>query len=303
MFKKLKDGLSNLFKITLTDKNMEEVMDDLKMTLLKNDVAMLAAEKICEDTLAQLQGQKVGAFSKKDVLESAIKTAIYNILKVDQQFDLIEAIQSRADTKRPYVVLILGVNGTGKTTTIAKLAHLCKKNEVSVVVAASDTFRAGAIEQLEKHMQKVGVHLIKQAYKADPASVGYDAIEHATAKHINTVIIDTSGRQVTNKNLLEELKKIKRINQPDLTVFVGDSLAGNDVLFQAEQFNKAIGIDASIITKLDADSKGGAALSIAFITKKPIIYIGVGQGYDDLIPFNPDWFIEKITGSKSSSKK
>jgi fused signal recognition particle receptor len=302
MFKKMKEGLSNLFKTTLSEKNMDEILNDLKLTLLKNDVAVLAAEKICEETEANLKGQKVGAFSKKDVLANAIQDAIYDILKVEQQFDLIDLIKNRENPNRPYVILILGVNGTGKTTTIAKIAHLCKKNDVSVVVAASDTFRAGAIEQLETHMKRVGVPIIKQNYKADPASVGYDAIEHAIARHIQSVIIDTSGRQVTNKNLLEELKKIKRINQPDLTVFVGDSLAGNDVLFQAEQFNQMVGIDASIITKLDADSKGGAALSIAFITKKPIIYIGVGQGYDDLLPFNSDWFIEKITGSKVTKK-
>jgi fused signal recognition particle receptor len=298
MFKKLKESLVNLFKITLDEKNMSKVIEELKMTLLKNDVALLAADQICTDTMKSLQGEKIGAFSKKNILEDAIKTSIFGILKVQEQFDLVNAIKNRPNKTRPYVILVLGVNGTGKTTTIAKVANLLKKNEISLVVAASDTFRAGAIEQLNTHMQRVGVKIIKQDYKADPASVAYDAIEHATAKKIQTVIIDTSGRQVTNKNLLEELKKIKRINEPNLTLFIGDSLAGNDVLYQAEKFNEAIVIDASIITKLDADAKGGAALSIAYITKKPIIYIGVGQGYDDLIPFNPEWFVEKIAGTK-----
>jgi fused signal recognition particle receptor len=297
MFKKLKEGLSNLFKVTLTEKNMEETIEELKFTLMKNDVAVLAAEKVSDSAIEALKGQKVGAFSKKDVLEETIKNAIFDILKVDHQIDLVKSIKNRANKDRPFVILVLGVNGTGKTTTIAKIAHMLKKYDLSMVVAASDTFRAGAIEQLETHMQRVGVKIIKQNYKADPASVGFDAIEHAIARHLDCVIIDTSGRQVTNKNLLEELKKIKRINQPDLTIFIGDSLAGNDVLFQAEQFNLTIGIDGSIITKLDADSKGGAALSIAFITKKPILYVGVGQGYDDLLSFDPNWFIEKITGS------
>lgn len=277
---------------------MHDIIEELKLTLMKNDVAVLAAEQIANETINQLKGQKVGLFSKKTTLEIAIKQAIYSVLKVENQLELIQTIKNRPNKTRPFVILILGVNGTGKTTTIAKIAHLLKKNDLSVVVAASDTFRAGAIEQLELHMQRVGVKLIKQTYKADPASVAFDAIDHAVAKKIQVVIIDTSGRQVTNKNLLEELKKVKRINQPDLTVFIGDSLAGNDVLVQAEQFNLAVQIDASIITKLDADSKGGAALSIAYITKKPIIYIGIGQGYDDLIPFEPDWFIEKITGSR-----
>jgi fused signal recognition particle receptor len=188
----------------------------------------------------------------------------------------------------------LGVNGTGKTTTIAKLCNYFKKNKITTVVAGCDTFRAGAIEQLEKHLNNVGIRLIKGKYNSDPASIGFDAINHAISKYLNVVILDTAGRQTTNKNLMEEIKKIKRVNNPDLTLFIGDSLAGNDVLVQAEEFNKALQIDASIITKLDADSKGGAALSIAFITHKPILFVGVGQGYDDLLPFDTDWFIKKI---------
>jgi fused signal recognition particle receptor len=280
---------------------MEKIINDLKITLIKNDVSVIAAEKICERTIQELQGTKVGAFSKKKTLQSAIQTAIYELLSVEKQFDLIEAINTRKNPKLPYVIMVLGVNGTGKTTTIAKLVNLIKKNKISVVVAAADTFRAGAIEQLENHMKKLETRIIKQDYKADPASVAYDAIDHATAKKIQVVIIDTSGRQVTNKNLLEELKKIHRVSQPNLTLFIGDSLAGNDVLYQAEKFNETVGINASIITKLDADAKGGAALSIAYITKKPIIYMGIGQGYDDLVRFDPDWFIEKLLGEKKNS--
>ncbi|WP_457559507.1 signal recognition particle-docking protein FtsY [Candidatus Harpocratesius sp.] len=299
MFSKLRKGLSSVLKVTLNDKNMDKVLTDLKLTLLKNDVAVFAAEKIVEETKELLSGTEVGAFSKKNLLRTTVEKAIYTLLNVENQFDLIDKIKNRPNPRKPFVIMVLGVNGTGKTTTIAKLVNLLKKNDVSVVVAAADTFRAGAIEQLSQHMKNLNTKLIKQKYKADPASVAYDAIDHAIAKKIQTVIIDTSGRQVTNFNLIEELKKIKRINNPDLIIFIGDSLAGNDVLFQAEKFNEAVGIDASIITKLDADAKGGAALSIAYITKKPIIYIGVGQGYDDLIHFDPDWFIEKLMGKKS----
>jgi fused signal recognition particle receptor len=297
MFKKLKKGLAKLFKITLSEKNMKKIVDDLELTLLKSDVGVIAAEQICKSTFKELEGQEVGAFSKKNTLSNAIRVAIKEILNIDNQFDLIDAIENRPKKFKPYVILVLGVNGTGKTTTIAKMVQLLKDNNISVVVAAGDTFRAGAIEQLSNHMKNLKTKLIKQDYKADAASVAFDAINHATAKKIKTVIIDTSGRQVTNINLLEELKKIKRVNEPDLTIFVGDSLAGNDVLVQADKFNEAVGVDASIITKLDADSKGGAALSIAYITKKPIIYIGVGQGYHDLIPFELDWFIEKLLGN------
>ena len=298
MFKKMKKGLTNIFTTTLTEKNTNKILKDLELTLLKNDVAVHAAEKIVEITQKNLEGTQVGAFSKKSTLQNAIKEAIFEILNVENQFNLIETIKNRENNRQPYSIMVLGVNGTGKTTTIAKLVHLFKKNDISVVVAASDTFRAGAIEQLSKHMDALKTRLIKQTYNADPASVAYDAIDHAFAKKISSVIIDTSGRQVTNKNLLEELKKIKRVNNPDLTLFIGDSLAGNDVLVQAEAFNQAVQIDASIITKLDADSKGGAALSIAYITKKPIIYIGVGQGYDDLISFDPKWFVDILIGSK-----
>jgi len=298
MFKKMKKGLTSIFTTTLTEKNMDKILKDLELTLLKNDVAVHAAEKIVEITQKKLEGTQVGAFSKKSTLQNAIKEAIFEILNVENQFNLIETIKNRPNKNKPYSIMVLGVNGTGKTTTIAKLVNLFKKNDVSVVVAASDTFRAGAIEQLSKHMDALNTRLIKQPYNADPASVAYDAIDHAFAKKINSVIIDTSGRQVTNKNLLEELKKIKRVNQPDLTLFIGDSLAGNDVLVQAEAFNQAVQIDASIITKLDADSKGGAALSIAFITKKPIIYVGIGQGYNDLLSFDPKWFMDILIGSK-----
>ena len=271
MFKKLKSGLSKIFKVTLSEKNMDKILEELKVTLIKNDVGLIAAEKITEKTKEKLMGDEVGAFSKKEYLQTAVRSAISEILKVKEQFDLIDAIKNRPKKFRPYVIMVLGVNGTGKTTTIAKMVNLFKKNDISVVVAAADTFRAGAIEQLGNHMKNLNTRLIKQDYKADPSSVAFDAIEHATAKRLDCVLIDTSGRQVNNKNLLIELQKIKRVNEPDLTLFIGDSLAGNDVLYQAEQFNIAVHIDASIITKLDADSKGGAALSIAYITETPIM--------------------------------
>jgi len=194
----------------------------------------------------------------------------------------------------PYVIVFLGVNGTGKTTTIAKIAQYLKNNNITSVAAASDTFRAGAIEQLSKHMNNVGIRVIKHEYKSDPASVAYDAIEHAKAKNIDVVLVDTAGRQVTDKNLMIEIQKICRVSQPDCKVFVGDSLAANDALYQAREFDKHVGIDANILTKLDADAKGGAALSISFVTKKPIIFLGTGQGYEDLELFDQDIFISNI---------
>ncbi|MFX1600457.1 MAG: signal recognition particle-docking protein FtsY, partial [Promethearchaeota archaeon] len=178
--------------------------------------------------------------------------------------------------------------------TMAKVAHFLKKKGFSVVAAAADTFRAAAIEQLSYHMENVGIRVIKHEYKSDPASVAYDAIEHAKARKIDVVLVDTAGRQVTDKNLMIEIQKICRVAQPDLVIFVGDSLAGNDALFQAKEFKKHVGIDANILTKLDADAKGGAALSISYETKKPILWCGVGQGYDDLELFDKELFISNI---------
>ncbi|MHA1727754.1 MAG: signal recognition particle-docking protein FtsY [Promethearchaeota archaeon] len=294
MFSKLKKSLKKISHQTLTEQNMQKILDELKITLLKHDVAVKTAESICELTAQNMAGEMVAIFTKKKSLTEALKAAIFKVLSIDEQFDILDKIAEKRNENLPYVVLVLGVNGTGKTTTIAKLAYFLKKNKFSSVVAASDTFRAGAIEQISKHMGKIGIRIIKGEYNADPASVAWDAIEHAKARNLGVVIIDTAGRQVTNKNLMEEIKKIKRVNKPDLTLFIGDSLAGNDVLTQAEVFNNTLEIDASIITKLDADSKGGAALSIAHITKKPILFVGVGQGYDDLQPFNPEWFLKKI---------
>ena len=297
MFSKLRQSLKNLGKRTLNESNMDKIFTELELTLIRNDVAVDVATEICEITKKDLVGEKVGAFSLKKSLLEAVRNAIEELLNMeDISFDLIDRINEKKKKNLPYVILVLGVNGTGKTTTIARLCQLFKNNKITTIVAASDTFRAGAIEQLSIHMKNVGIRVVKGQYNSDPASVGYDAVDSATAKGINVVMIDTAGRQVTNKNLMEELIKIKRVNTPDLTLFVGDSLAGNDVLHQAEAFNNSLGIDASIITKVDADSKGGAALSIAYITKKPILYIGVGQGYEDLEPFKTEWFVQKLLG-------
>jgi fused signal recognition particle receptor len=223
-----------------------------------------------------------------------LKEVILNILTPEKEIDIIKEIKKKNASGLPYIFLFLGINGTGKTTTIAKVAHFLKENTINCVAAASDTFRAGAIEQLSKHMDKVGINVIKHGYKSDPSSVAYDAIEHAKAKEIDVVLIDTSGRQTTNRNLMLEMQKMVRVAQPDLVVFIGDSLAGNDVLYQAREFDRHVGIDANILTKFDADSKGGAALSISFETKKAVLFIGTGQGYNDLEPFNKDLFISSI---------
>ena len=295
MLDKLKSAFSNFVNKTLTEKKLEESIQDLKLLLLSNDVAMDTADVICQNLINSFKGEQIGRLSStKNILFETLEEIITDILTPDQDINLLKEIKNKNAKNLPYVIVFLGVNGTGKTTTMAKIAHYLNKNKITCVAAAADTFRAGAIEQLSYHMSNVDIRIIKHEYKSDPASVCFDAIEHAKAKDINVVLIDTAGRQVTDKNLMIEMQKIVRVAQPDLIIFVGDSLAGNDALFQAKEFKKHVGIDANILTKLDADAKGGAALSISHETNKPIIFVGVGQDYDDLLPFDRDQFISNI---------
>ncbi|MFX1321843.1 MAG: signal recognition particle-docking protein FtsY [Promethearchaeota archaeon] len=298
MLEKLKSTFSLFVKKTLTEKKMDDAINDLKLLLVSSDVAMDTSDEICNKIVDSFKGEQIGRLSStKKMLFDTLKDVITGILTPEKEIDLLDEIKKKRKKDEPYVIVFLGVNGTGKTTTMAKIAYFLKKNGFSIVAAAADTFRAAAIEQLSYHMNNVGIRVIKHAYKSDPASVAYDAIEHAKAKNIDVVLIDSAGRQVSDKNLMIEIHKICRIAQPDLTIFVGDSLAGNDVLYQAREFDKHVGIDASILTKLDADARGGAALSISFETKKPILFIGTGQNYDDLQPFSRDFFISSILDS------
>jgi len=295
MLDKLKKGFSSFVKKTLSENKISNSITDLKLLLLSNDVAIDTADEICDRIVESFKGEQIGRFSSiKKMLFETLKDIITDILTPEAEINLITEIKKKIAENQPYVIIFLGVNGTGKTTTMAKIAHYLKKQNISSVAAAADTFRAGAIEQLSYHMNNVDIRVIKHDYKSDPASVAFDTIEHAKAKGIDVVLIDTAGRQVSDKNLMIELEKIVRVAQPDLIIFVGDSLAGNDALFQAKEFKKHVGIDANILTKLDADAKGGAALSISFETGKPIIFVGVGQDYDDLEVFNHDLFISNI---------
>ncbi|MFX1570669.1 MAG: signal recognition particle-docking protein FtsY [Promethearchaeota archaeon] len=292
MLEKLKNAFSSFVKKTLTEKKLDNAINDLRLLLLSNDVAIDTVDEICGKIIESFRGEQVGRLSStQKTLFETLKDTITDILTPEEEIDLFNEIKKKSE---PYVIVFLGVNGTGKTTTMAKIAYNLKNRGFSVVAAAADTFRAAAIEQLTYHMNKVGIRVIKHEYRSDPASVAFDAIEHAKAKKVDVVLVDTAGRQVTDKNLMIEIQKICKVAQPDLILFVGDSLAGNDALFQAKEFKKHVGIDANILTKLDADAKGGAALSISYETKKPILYVGVGQGYDDLIQFDRDVFISNI---------
>ncbi len=303
MFDKLRGAINNAVTKTttkeLTDKNLSDAVWELQLVLIQNDVAVEVAEHICELTKKKMLGSRTGRLENLTKLfRSALHDSVIEVLTPEYPLDLLEFAKKRRDEGDTTTILFVGVNGTGKTTTLAKLAHLYKKNGFSVVIAAGDTFRAGSIEQLEKHGEKLEIRVIKQDYGSDAAAVAYDAVVHAKARHIDVVLIDSAGRMQSNKNLIEEMKKMARVAEPDLKIFVGDALAGNDALSQAKKFNDAIGIDGAILTKVDADPSGGAALSVAFVTGRPVVYVGIGQGYEDLQRFDPEWLAQRLMSEK-----
>jgi fused signal recognition particle receptor len=302
VFEKLRKNIDDLVeKVTKTElkpENLNPILEEFKLTLLENDVALSVSEKICDELKQSLVGVEVKRFEDRRIIAmKTLRDTLMKILQAEQKIDILQIIKDKKDFGAPAVIVFIGINGTGKTTTIAKVAKFLLNRRYTVVIACSDTFRAGAIEQLEEHARKLGVRMIKRPYGSDAASVAFDAINHAKAHGIDVVLIDTAGRMDTNKNLMEEMKKIVRVTEPDLVVFIGDALTGNDAVAQAEEFSKFVKINASILTKIDADAKGGAAISISYITKKPIIFLGNGQSYEDLITFNPEFIITKIFGN------
>jgi fused signal recognition particle receptor len=299
MFEKLKSGLKGLVnKVTTTElktENLHPVLSEFKINLVENDVALPVAEQICDKMEKRLNGVQVKRLEdRKKIVEKNLHDVLLETMLTNNKTDLIGAIEQKRKKNEPFIIVFVGINGTGKTTTIAKVAHFLNKKGYSVVLACGDTYRAGSIEQLEEHAKRLGLRMITHKYGADPAAVAFDTISHAKAHGINVVLIDTAGRIQTNRNLMNELEKIKRIVNPDLTVLTVDSLTGNDAVMQAEEFNKSVGVDATILTKVDADVKGGSALSVTYVTQKPILFIGTGQTYDDLEEFNPERFVQMI---------
>jgi len=299
VFEKLRKGLSGVVnKIVITELKAEElrpILEEFKLNLIENDVAVPVADYICGEMERRLEGVQVKRLEdRKKIVENNLHEILLEILTTKEEVNLLENAERKRKMNEPYSILFVGINGTGKTTSIAKVAKFLMKKGYSVVLACSDTYRAGSIEQLEEHAKRLGVRMIKHRYGADPASVAYDAISHAKARGIDVVLIDTAGRIQTDRNLMNELGKIKRVISPDVTILTVDALTGNDAVMQAEEFHKSVGIDGTILTKVDADVKGGSALSVTYVTRKPIVFIGTGQTYEDLQDFNPEQFTQMI---------
>jgi len=300
MFEKLGNAFLKVAKSfsekELKEKDIEDVLYELEISLLESDVAMEVIDNIKSDLKTNLIGNTVNKKEIVDFVKKSLIDIISGMFDEAGSVDILSNIKSKTDPQDPCIILFVGINGTGKTTTIAKIANLLQKNKISVVVAAADTFRAGAIEQLREHINRLNLKLIAQNYGSDPAAVARDAVLYAKSHKVDCVLIDSAGRMQTNKNLMEQITKISNVVNPDLKIFVGDSLAGNDTVSQAREFYEYTTFDGAILTKSDADARGGAALSIVSITKKPVMYVGTGQGYDDLKLFNKEIFLETVFG-------
>jgi len=285
IFSMLKEKFSTT---KITEQSFEELFEQVEIILLENSVAVSVINELKE----KLKWEIIDRPIKRNEIEREVKESLRKVLEkiLLEPFDFI----SKVKEKKPFIIAFFGINGSGKTTTIAKVSHLLKKNDISSVLAAADTFRAASIEQLEKHAAKLKVKVIKHDYGADPAAVAFDAIAYAKAHGIDVVLIDTAGRMHTKTDLMKEMEKICRVAKPDLKIFVGESITGNDAVEQAHAFNESAGIDGIILTKADVDEKGGAIISTSFITKKPILFLGTGQNYEDLEVFDKKKVLDKL---------
>lgn len=273
----------------INENKFEELFEDLEIGLLQDNVAIEVIEKIKENLKVDLVDIPIEKSKIKTIVEDNLKQTIKELFN-EEQIDIIE----ESKKSKPYTILFLGINGAGKTTTIAKVAKILKTNNLKPILAAADTFRAAAIDQLQHHAEKLEVPMIKHNYGSDPAAVAFDAVKYAKSKNLDVVLIDSAGRMHSNVNLMDELKKIVRVVKPDLKIFVGESITGNDCTEQAKRFEDTVGLDGIILTKADVDEKGGTAISISYVTGKPIIYLGTGQNYGDIEKFNIDKLMEGL---------
>ena len=299
MFDRLKQAFSSITSAVkekqLGGEDLDKAVFDFEISLIESDVAQTVAEALTADVQKSLAGIKVErSVDPAEVVGERLNASLEAAFAKAGSVDIVSNIREKSKAGDPYVILFLGINGTGKTTTVAKFANFLKKSGLSVVCAAGDTHRPGAIEQLSEHAERLSIKVVSQRYGADPAAVGRDGVLYAKAHHVDCLLIDTAGRMQTNQNLMEEMSKIGRVVKPDFRIFVADALTGNDAVSQAQLFNQHVGFDGAILTKADADVRGGAALSIVYTTGKPVLFLGVGQGYDDLAPFDSKAFLGSL---------
>ncbi|MCL5788278.1 MAG: signal recognition particle-docking protein FtsY [Candidatus Marsarchaeota archaeon] len=279
----------------LSQREVEQALAELQDRLIQSDVPYDVSQSICNRLRERLSALKAKRFSDIESLtENTIRETLVEALRSVNHVDISQVVKSVVAEKGFCTVLFFGVNGSGKTTTIAKVAYRLKENGLKVMVAGADTFRAGAIEQLRMHAQRIGIAMFDGGYGADPASVAYGAIAEAKSSRFNVALIDTAGRMQTDADLMSQMQKISKVAKPDVKVFVGDGLVGNDALNQLRMFDKAVGIDGVVVTKLDADSRGGMVFSVTTELGKPVYAVGLGEGYDDLEPFDVDALVKKL---------
>ncbi|WP_138006901.1 signal recognition particle-docking protein FtsY [Halalkalirubrum salinum] len=280
-------------KIIIEEEDLEDPLWELEMALLGSDVEMSVTESILETIREKMIGEtRKQVDTTGELVERALHDALLDVIQVGQ-FDFDERI---AAADKPVTIIFTGVNGVGKTTSIAKLSEYLADRGYSVVLANGDTYRAGANEQIQKHAENLDRKLISHEQGGDPAAVLYDGVKYAESNDIDVVLGDTAGRLHTSDDLMAQLEKIGRVVDPDMTLFVDEAVAGQDAVQRAKKFNEAAAIDGAILTKADADSSGGAAISIAYVTGKPILFLGVGQGYDDLERFDPELLVDRLLG-------
>jgi len=301
LFDRLRAQFSNFYdriaKTELKGKDLDNVLDEFQLSLIENDVAVSAADFISNELREKLKDIQFARFvDPRTRVKAILQDVLLSLLQRAGQLDMFALIDKKKSAGEPAVLVFIGINGTGKTTSIAKLAYVLQKKGRTVILAASDTYRSGSIEQLEEHARRIGVRVIKHQYGADPAAVAFDAVNYAKAHRINVVLIDTAGRMQNNKNLLEEMRKIVRVTNPDLTILVVDALTGNDAVEQGKVFSEAVKIDGIILAKLDADVKGGSAISLSYIMGKPVTMVGTGQKYEDLEPFQAEAIVKNLIG-------
>ncbi len=284
-----------LGEVDIKEKDVDAYLDELKLSLMQSDVNYDVSEKVVEQLKRNLVGSKVSSKNIQAEITEKVRRSLSEVMASGSGADILSMARKKKESgEMPFRILFVGPNDAGKTTTMGKVAHMLMQSGFSCVMSASDTFRAAAIEQTAIHAGRLGINVIKGQYGADPASVAFDAVAYAKAHGIDVVLIDSAGRQETNKSLVEEMKKMVRVAKPDMKIFIGESIAGNALLEQVKQFNEAIGLDGIILTKLDCDAKGGNTLSILSDTKVPVLYFGTGEKYTDIIPYNPNFVLDSL---------